>query len=36
MKSMTYKGYNAETSYSDEDKCFVGRVVNIDYSLDNF
>ena len=30
MKSMMYKGYNAEISYSDEDKCFVGRVVNID------
>ncbi len=30
MKSMTYKGYNAEISYSDEDKCFVGHVVNID------
>lgn len=30
MKSMTYKGYNAEISYSNEDKCFVGHVVNID------
>lgn len=27
---MIYKGYNAEISYSDEDKCFVGHVVNID------
>ena len=30
MKSMTYKGYKAEISYSDEDECFVGHVVNID------
>ncbi len=30
MKTMTYKGYTAEIIYSDEDECFVGRIVNID------
>ena len=30
MKPMIYKGYKAEISYSDEDACFVGHVVNID------
>ena len=30
MKTMTYKGYTAEISYSDEDECFVGHIVNID------
>ena len=30
MKTMTYKGYTAEVIYSDEDECFVGRIVNID------
>ena len=30
MKTMTYKGYIAEIIYSDEDECFVGRIVNID------
>lgn len=30
MKTMTYKGYTAEISYSDEDECFVGDVINID------
>ena len=35
MKSMTYKGYNAEISYSDEDECFVGHVVNIDSMVNN-
>ena len=30
MKTMTYKGYTAEIIYSQEDKCFVGDVVDID------
>ena len=30
MKTMTYKGYTAEIIYSNEDECFVGRIVNID------
>ena len=29
MKPMTYKGYSARIEYSDEDKCFVGRVAGI-------
>ena len=29
MKTMTYKGYTAEISYSEEDECFVGHIVNI-------
>ena len=27
---MTYKGYTAEITYSDEDNCFVGHLINID------
>ena len=30
MKTITYKGHTAEIIYSDEDECFVGRIVNID------
>ena len=30
MKTITYKGYTTEIIYSDEDECFVGRIVNID------
>ena len=30
MKTMTYKGYTAEIIYSNEDRCFIGRIVNID------
>ena len=30
MKTMTYKGYTAHIHYSDEDGCFVGRIVDID------
>lgn len=26
---MTYKGYSARIEYSDEDECFVGRVVGV-------
>lgn len=29
MKPMSYKGYSARIEYSDEDECFVGRVVGI-------
>jgi len=29
MKPMTYRGYSAQLTYSDEDGCFVGRVVGI-------
>lgn len=29
MKPMTYKGYAARIEYSEEDSCFVGRVVGI-------
>ncbi len=29
MKPMTYQGYNARIEYSDEDECFVGRVVGV-------
>ncbi|ETX02119.1 MAG: hypothetical protein ETSY1_04755 [Candidatus Entotheonella factor] len=29
MKPMTYKNYSARIEYSDEDQCFVGRVVGI-------
>ena len=30
MKTMMHRGYTAEIHYSEEDGCFVGRVVNID------
>lgn len=30
MKTLTYKGYTAKVRYSEEDGCFVGRVVDID------
>ncbi len=30
MKTMTYRGYTAEITYSQEDECFVGDVVDID------
>ncbi len=30
MKTMTHRGYTAEIRYSEEDSCFVGRVVDID------
>ena len=30
MKTITYKGYTTEIIYSDEDECFVDRIVNID------
>ena len=30
MKTMTYRGYTAEITYSDEDECFVGHITNID------
>ena len=36
MKTMTYKGYTAEIIYSDEDKCFVGHVVNIGDDIISF
>ncbi len=29
MKPMTYKNYTARIEYSDEDECFVGRVIGI-------
>lgn len=29
MKPMTYKGYAARIEYSDEDGCFVGRILGI-------
>jgi len=29
MKPMTYKGYSARIEYSDEDGCFVGRILGI-------
>lgn len=29
MSTMTYKGYSAKVEYSDEDHCFVGRVIGI-------
>lgn len=29
MKPMRYKGYSARIEYSDEDRCFVGRVAGI-------
>ncbi|NKQ37231.1 MAG: type II toxin-antitoxin system HicB family antitoxin [Chloroflexi bacterium] len=29
MKPMTYKNYAARIEYSDEDECFVGRVIGI-------
>ena len=29
MKPMSYKGYAARIEYSDEDQCFVGRVIGI-------
>ena len=30
MKTMTHRDYTAEIHYSEEDGCFVGRVVDID------
>ena len=30
MKTMTHRNYTAEIHYSEEDCCFVGRVVDID------
>ena len=30
MKTFIYKGYTAKVRYSEEDGCFVGRVVDID------
>ena len=36
MKTMTYKGYTAEIIYSDEDKCFVGHVINIGDDIISF
>lgn len=29
MNTMTYKGYAAHIEYSDEDRCFIGRIAGI-------